>query len=281
MASRAAALAALALVACAAQAREEPLWEAGVGVAALHFPDYRGSDQSRNYALPVPYFVYRGNHFKADRNGLRGILLDSDRVDLDFSVGASLPVSSDKNRARAGMPDLKPSVELGPSIEVNLWETKDQRMRVELRTPLRGAISVEKSPRYVGTQFFPHVNIDIHDFAGFPGVDFGALVGPVFTDSRYNRHYYSVAAQYATPTRPAYEARGGFAGTEFIMGASKRFPNYWVGAFVRYDVLQGAKFESSPLVTSKRYLAGGIGISWILGRSEKKVPVNPWGDGLR
>jgi len=90
-----AALAALAGTgAVRAQSETEPLWEAGVGVGAVDFPDYRGASQSRLYALPVPYFVYRGKFLQADRRGVRGVFLDTERVDLNMSVGASLPVDS-------------------------------------------------------------------------------------------------------------------------------------------------------------------------------------------
>ena len=269
------------LASTAAQARDEPLWEAGLGVAALHFPDYRGSEQSRTYGLPAPYFIYRGDLFKADRNGVRGILFNSDRVDLNLSIGASLPVDSSKNRAREGMPDLKPSVELGPSLEYNLWRESDQRARVDLRMPLRGAVTLESSPRYVGAQFYPHVNLDLHDPLGQAGWNLGVQGGPVFTDSRYNRYFYEVAPEFATAQRPAYTTGGGFAGTQFLVALSKRFPKFWVGGFARYDSLAGAKFEDSPLVTSKRYIAGGIGISWIFGESSKRVPVNEYGDTPR
>ena len=85
-----AAVAALAIVPLRALAADEPLWEAGLGVAGLHFPDYRGSSQSRDYVLPAPYFVYRGEFLKADRHGLRGIFFRTDRLDLNLSVGASL-----------------------------------------------------------------------------------------------------------------------------------------------------------------------------------------------
>lgn len=275
------ALAGVALVATPAQAREEPLWEAGLGVAAIHFPDYRGSNESRTYGFPSPYFVYRGDFLKADRNGIRGILFNNDRLDLNLSVGASLPVRSSENRAREGMPDLKPSIELGPSLEVNLWRTPDRRAKVDLRFPVRGAISIESDPRYVGTQFFPHVNLDLHDPLGQAGWNLGMLVGPVFTDKRYNRYFYEVRPEFATATRAAYSPGGGFAGTEFIVGLSKRFPKFWVGAFARYDTLRGARFEDSPLVTSKKYVAGGIGFSWILGQSAQKVRVNEYGDDAR
>lgn len=263
--------AALALAAPAAQAADLPLWEAGLGVAALAFPDYRGSSQSSTYVLPAPYFVYRGEIFKADRHGLRGIFFKTDRLDLNLSVGASLPVDSEDNRARAGMADLKPSVEAGPSLDIHLWRTRDQRSKLDLRLPLRGAVTIESDPRYIGLQFFPHLNFDVQDPAGMGGWNLGLLAGPVFTDSRYNRHFYAVPRESATADRPAYEPGSGYAGMQFIVALSKRFPKFWIGGFARYDTLRGAAFEASPLVTSKRYAAGGIGISWILGESSQRV----------
>ncbi len=262
----------------AAAAREEPLWEAGIGVAALGFPDYRGSDHSRAYAFPAPYFVYRGDFLKADRYGLRGVFLKTERLDLNLSLGASLPVRSSDIAVRAGMPDLKPAVEIGPSLAITAWRSPDQRMKLDLRLPVRGAITVESQPRYIGVQFFPHLNLDVHDPAGFAGWNLGLLAGPVYTDQRYNRYFYEVQPQYATAERPAYSPGGGFAGTQFIAALSKRFPKVWIGGFVRYDSLGGARFESSPLVASKRYLAGGIGVSWVLGESSQRVPASRFKD---
>ena len=63
------ALSVLVLTSSAVQAEEKPLWEAGIGVAALSFPSYRGSDQTNNFLMPVPMFSYHGDFFKADRHG--------------------------------------------------------------------------------------------------------------------------------------------------------------------------------------------------------------------
>jgi outer membrane scaffolding protein for murein synthesis (MipA/OmpV family) len=259
-------------------AREEPLWEAGVGVAGLHFPDYRGSEQSRNYALPVPYGVYRGEFLKADRYGLRGVFLKTDHVDLNVSVGASLPVDSRDNRAREGMPNLRPSLELGPSLQLTMWRSDDARVKLDARFPLRGAMTVESSPRFIGSQFFPHLNVGVLDPAGMDGWRLGFLAGPVYTDRRYNRYFYEVPAAYATASRAAYEPGAGYAGMQVLGALSKRFPKFWVGGFVRYDTLRGAAFEASPLVTSKRYFAAGFGVSWIFAESSQRVTVNELGD---
>lgn len=264
-----------------ALADEEPLWEAGVGLTVLDFPDYRGSSQSRAYVLPFPYFIYRGEFLRQDRNGLRGIFFRNDAFDLNMSVGASLPVDSTKNRAREGMPDLRASVEFGPSLDLRVWEAPDRRARLELRMPLRGAITIESHPRFIGGQFSPHLNLDVADPFGQQGWNLGMLAGPVFTDGRYNRYYYEVSPEFATPRRPAYTTGGGYAGMQYVVALSKRYPKFWMGGFARYDTLGGSVFESSPLVTSKRYVAGGIGIAWILGESRERVPVNALGEPRR
>ena len=270
------------LLATSAAAYEAPLWEAGLGVAGIYFPHYRGSDQSRGYVLPAPYFVYRGDFFKADRHGVRGIFFRNDRLDLNMSVGASLPVDSEDNRAREGMPDLKPSLEFGPSLEVNLWRAADRGAKLDLRLPLRAAFTVESSPRFIGGQFFPHANVDIADPFGASGWNLGLLAGPVFTDSRYNRYFYEVPLENATAARPAFSDTGnGYAGMQFLVALSKRFPDFWVGGFARYDTLKNAAFEDSPLVTSKRYAAAGIAISWIFKTSPQMVPVTDRGEAYR
>ena len=71
-------------------AEEKPLWEFGAGVGALGFPDYRGSDEARIYPIPLPYFVYRGKLFKADREGMRGKLFESPNLDLNISLNATM-----------------------------------------------------------------------------------------------------------------------------------------------------------------------------------------------
>ena len=252
-------------------AAEKPLWELGAGISALSFPDYRGSDQSSLYAIPFPYFVYRGTFLKADRNGIRGTFFDSDRIELNLSVGASLPVNSDENPARQGMPDLQPTVELGPSLDLNLWRTPDRRTRLDLRLPVRTAVTVQGGMDDIGWVFSPRLNLDITDVAGLAGWNLGLLAGPMYGSERNHDYFYTVAPQYATAGRPAYEAKGGYAGSQFLMSVSKRYPKYWLGAFARWDSLKGAVFADSPLVKSENYFAAGVGIAWILGESSTRV----------
>ncbi len=254
----------------APRARPLPLWEWGLGIGAVSFRDYRGSDTTHAYPVPVPYFVYRGRYLQADRNGLKTKLLHQDRVELNISLDATTPVRN--NAAREGMPQLRPTVEAGPALEVHLWRSDSEKAKLDVRLPVR-AVSTVGSPGFIGWFFAPNVNLDIVNPAGFRGWNLGLLTGPLFASGRYDQYYYSVAPRYATPQRPTFQASGGYAGTQVLASLTKRYPKFWTGAYLRYDTLTGASFEKSPLVKSHGYWSAGIGIAWMIGHSARLVEV--------
>lgn len=253
-------------------AEQLPLWELGAGAAAISFPDYRGSDERTNYLLPLPYFVYRGEFLKADRQRVRGLFFKSNRAELDVSISGSVPVKSDNNRARRGMPDLDPSLEIGPSLNLKLYDSADTNHTLELRLPLRAVLASDfHYVKYQGLVFHPQLNLDNRNFLGYHGLNLGLAVGPFFASQRYHQFVYGVDPAFATPERPAYRGRGGYGGTQFIAALSKRFPSYWVGSFIKYDNMTGAAFDDSPLTKSKNGFTAGIGISWVFSESKTRV----------
>ncbi|HYM41826.1 MAG TPA: MipA/OmpV family protein [Steroidobacteraceae bacterium] len=252
--------------ACAGQ---QPLWEFGLGAGVLIFNDYRGADTTHAYPVPLPYFIYRGKLFESDREGLRGKLFHQDRVELNLSVNGTTPVRN--NSARSGMPDLRPTLEIGPSLNTRLWRSADRRLQLDLRLPARAAFTIEARPGGIGWYYAPHLNLDIAQYAGPEGWKLGLLAGPLFAQHRYDNYFYGVAPQYAVPGRPAYEAPGGYAGTQTLVSLTRRFPGYWFGAYLRHDSLAGASFAASPLVSRSSYWSGGLGFAWMLGRSQRMV----------
>lgn len=246
-----------------------PLWEIGLGVAGLHLPDYVGSSQSSNYALPLPYIVYRGRFLKADRDGARAVLYDARRVSVDLSLAASTPTRSNRDAARAGMPNLSGTAELGPNLNLTLAGSRADHWKLDLRLPVRGAFTLQHSPRFIGTTFSPNLNLDLGGVGG--AWNLGMLTGPLFAERRYNRYFYGVDPVYATSTRAAYDAHGGYGGWRLVTAASRRFDDMWVGAFVRYDNLHGTAFQDSPLVTRRSALTFGVGVSWVLKTSSEMV----------
>lgn len=269
----AAALAAL-LLPPAARAEERPLWEAGIGPVFLYLPDYRGADEGRGYVYPFPYIVYRGDRFKVDREGIRGIFFQSDRVELDVSLYGTPPIDSSENSARQGMPDLDATVEVGPVLDIVLARDRkiDYNYRLRLRLPARAVIATDFSHwQNQGWVFYPHLNLDLRPefLGGRWNVGFNA--GPLYGTRKYHEYFYGVPTQFATPERPAYEARGGYSGLTLLGAISRRFDKFWVGAYVRYDNLSSAVFDSSPLVKQNYALAGGIAIAWVFAESGIKV----------
>ena len=250
----------------------EPLWELGLGVAAVRFPDYRGSDQSSTYALPLPFVAYRGRFLRADRDGARAILFADRRIVVDMSLSASVPTKSNHSDARQGMPDLAGTFEVGPNLNIELWQSGDRRLKVDLRLPLREAITLQTAPKAIGVTFSPHLSLDVRGFAG--RWNLGLLAGPLYADRRYHGYFYSVAREFATATRPAYDAPGGYAGWRATTALSRRVGNAWLGGFIRYDGLHGAAFAPSPLVRRDSSFTAGIGVSWIFAVSGQRVVID-------
>ena len=251
-----------------------PLWELGGGATVLRVPDYRGSEEVRNYVFPLPWFVYRGEIFRADRDGLRAQLFNSPRFDVNLSVNGSVPVDSDRNRARQGMEDLRPILELGPLLNVHLFGAPNTQYQLDLRVPVRAAFTIRSGVEYVGYVTAPQLNLDMR----FPSPtapdrwNIGLLIEAPFSDRKLHNYFYGVSAADATATRPQYSARSGYGGWQTLAAMSRRTERWWIGGFIKYDNVGGAVFADSPLVTQKRQWSGGIALVYIFARSATQVP---------
>jgi outer membrane protein len=271
--------ASLALLLCAsaslAHAELRPEWEFGVGATAFSLPDYRGSDESRAYLLPFPYVIYRGDKLRVDRQGVRGVFFESERVEFDLSLSATPPVDSDKNRARQGMPRLDPTLEIGPRLNVKLIGERARDWALNLRMPVRAVIATDLShAEGAGYVAYPHFTFDTRP-AFFGGRwNLGLQAGALFATRKYHSYFYAVEPQFATLERAAYAASGGYSGTLALASITRRWPRYWVGAFARYDTLKGAAFESSPLMRRDYSVMAGVAFAWVFAESERKVEVD-------
>ncbi|MCX5848385.1 MAG: MipA/OmpV family protein [Deltaproteobacteria bacterium] len=262
------------LLPASAICEEKPLWEIGVGLGLLQIPDYRGSDENRLYLLPYPYLVYRGDILKVDEQRISGQIFKTDRILLDFSIFGSVPVKSSNNSARAGMPDLDPTFELGPALKIKLWESKEDKYKLDMTLPVRAFFSTDfSSVRHEGWVFSPRINFVKDDLIPDTGLNLGLSVGPMFADSGYHDYYYAVEPAYATAVRPAYSAGGGYSGSTLTVGLSKAYKQFIFNAFVSADFLQRASFEDSSLVKRETSIMSGVNVSWIFFKSAKTVTV--------
>ena len=255
------------------QAQELPLWEVGIGAGVLHLPYYRGVDQTRIYGIPFPYLKYRGEYLSIDEEGAHGRLFQSDNIKLELSLAGGVPVTSDGDSPRTNMPDLDPTAELGPSLEIRCWQNHDHRRTLWLNFPLRSALSVNINKiAFQGWTFSPYVEYTVE--SPHPGDwKLGLAWGPLYADKAYHDYFYAVDPTYVTATRPEYSAAAGYSGNRVTLTLQRNIGDLWIGAFIRYDDLIGAAFIDSPLVNTHHYLASGLGFTWIISKSETMVSV--------
>jgi len=255
-----------------AKCAEKPRWELGMGLTFLEMPDYSGSDETRPYLLPYPYFIYRGDSLKIEKDSISGRFFKSDTISWDFSVFGRVPVNSSKNAARQGMADLDPTFEIGPSLNIKLFENHQDHYKLSFILPVRAVFSTDFSSLHrEGWGFNPRLIFEKTDLIKNSGLNLGLSAGPMFADSSYNSYYYSVDPVYATSSRPAYAAGGGYSGSTLTVNLNKEFGRLLINTFVSVDFLQGAVNEDSPLIKRDNSVMYGVAASWIFLKSTKLV----------
>jgi len=253
---------ALLLLAGNAMAQEArkplPSLELGVGVSAIRLPNYRGSADSSSYVLPFPYIKYRGDRLRVD-GGAKGIIFESEDLLLTLSADITVPADDD-TRDREGMDKLDAIFEIGPALNYRFYPMQHSALWVDL--PLRFGYTVNSDFEHIGYVFGPRLSWRK------PATRLGESkirlsIGPLFADHRYHDYFYSVDDADATATRPAYEADGGYSGLRSEFTYSKRIGRYWLGGFIRYDDMNGAVIDDSPLVSDNETWTAGIALAWV------------------
>ncbi len=266
-----AAVCALLTVACAkhAEAGEEtlPLWELGVGAGGFSLPQYMGSDERYTIPFAFPYVIYRGEHWRVDRDGLRNRLFDSEKFSLEVSLSGGLPVKN-SNQARAGMPELHFTGEIGPKI--NWYISEKEHDSWVLKLPLRAAVNVQGD--YLGWVTDPKLTYSYHTLTPEGSLHAGFDIGVHYSSQLYHQTYYGVEPLYATADRPAYQAREGLHSV-FMKGRLRYSFNNKVALFagLQFRSLQGGIVHDSPLVKNNLYSTLGVGVIWLFSASDEVV----------
>lgn len=254
-----------------AQSSALPRWEVGISAAALYAPDYRGADEMRTRALALPYVVYRGERLRADRDGLRAELFEGNRVEFNFSAGLGLPVNSDRNTARRGMPEIDWVLEFGPAMNVRLASWDSGRNDLQLRLPVRAAFALDDGADYIGSVFSPNLRATFRGVPWAGGAQLRVSTGPIFATGDFHRFYYGVEPQFATATRPAYRPGAGYSGWDLSTSAVKVLGDWRLFGFAGLDVINGATFEDSPLIRRRSNWSVGLGFAYVIVQSGERA----------
>lgn len=251
----------------ASSVAQDTRWEAGVGLVGVTLPMYPGSSQDTNYLIPFPYLRLESKYLNVDQ-GIESRLFRSNKVRFSLSGGLGVPVNSAESNARAGMPNLDLVLQVGPSLDIIFDKSSQGAREFRLELPVRLAVATDfSSTRGVGWLFEPRLAYESkrRQKAGWA---YEATAGVRFATNKYHGYYYNVDPQFATATRPAYVAPGGYSGlfTDLIASWRKRSLIYF--AWIRYQYLGGVAYEDSPLFEDDNYWFLGIGLNWIYAESK-------------
>jgi MipA family protein len=245
-----------------------PLWEYGVAGLAAHLPHYRGSSEYSSYLLPLPYFIYRGESFQADRDGLRGIFWRHGPFESDLSLAGNPPVPGD-NPVRDGMPERDALVELGPALRGYLY-SHGERDALFFQANLRAAFSLGFASGMAYQGVISDLALVYRDARTLRAqrIFFHLSAGVQGGDSRLHEYFYEVAPAYATPARPEYQAGAGYGGLQISGSVVKELTRgLQLGGYLRWVHSGGAAFADSPLVQTDNNLVLGAMLLVRLGES--------------
>lgn len=239
-------------------------WRFGVGVAAAqNIPHYIGSDETRNFVLPVPYISYQGPKLSIGQGGIVGKLFRSERWFLSLSLSGAIPVNSDSNNARRGMDDLDAVFEYGPSLKYYFLgtDTNPNALFIDLnfreaRTLEFDTLDLSSSPSLALRQKF-----DKPVWGG--SLSWVLRYRLEYVSNRYADYFYSVPEQFSTSQRPTYRAKGGSAGYRVTTTWRWRKDHHLLGMFMAYADINQASYVNSPLVKTTHHLYGGLSYFWL------------------
>lgn len=252
----------------AQDAAAPPLWEIGgaaFGVSQLAYP---GSDQQVNRALPLPYFIYRGEVLRADRDtaGIRA--LKTDTLELDIGFAGSFGAGSGALDARRGMRELGTLVELGPRLKWRLGAAPGGG-RLTAEFPLRAVFDISDKAAHKGVSFEPRL---VYSGQSAGSWRYSATLGAIVADTGLAQTFYGVTPAEAIAGRPAYEAQGGLVAWRLGTSVSRSLGRDWnLFGFARLDSVAGAANESSPLVRRTTGASVGVGVTYTWTRSAQRA----------
>jgi len=229
----------------------------GLGLGAMFYPDYMGSNNDNTLFIPYPYVSYKSDKLNIDRRGLQRKFFSHGDFALELSAAGSLPVSS--SGAREGMSDLDPALELGPALIYTVYQNDDLSLKLDL--PLRAVLSTDfKGVDYRGYVYELRGELE---YKFYDDYILQFHTGFMWADAKYHNYLYGVGANDITTSRTAYQAKAGYTAYKTSLGISKRFENIWAGAFARHYSLNESSIKESPLTERNSALYTGVFVAYI------------------
>ncbi|WP_394175103.1 MipA/OmpV family protein [Thalassotalea litorea] len=252
----------------------DPVWEAGLFAAYFSNALYPASADSQQKLLPVPFFIYRGEHLRIGDDAIvRAVAVEKERIKVDLSMAGAFNSSSSDSPVRAGMPDLDFLFEIGPQVSLRMNDSKDSEMWLNLQ--LRSVFSTDFGGfdhiDHRGYVFEPEISWESEHF-GYQNLTFYVSAAPLFATEKTHDYFYQVAPEFATGSRPEYDASSGYLGSKFAASLKYEYDqDLTVFAGARLGLWRGSANSDSPLYQEPVTYGIGVGVKWRLLVSKDKV----------
>jgi len=253
----------------------EPLWEWNLAAFGRYGPAYPASEEQQFNLIPLPFPVYRGKIFRLGEdtdNPIKSRIFRTDRIKLDFSFDLNFSSDSDDIDAREGMPDLDLMLEVGPELELR-FNRKPLLGGAWFFTPnLKLATSFDGlDPSYRGLIFSPEFQYRIKLAEQRSKIKL--KLTPAFATKDYMEYYYQVDPQFATAQRAAFDADGGYLGTDLSLSWRHSLTDSFdIVVGTRVALHQGATNDDSPLFTEDFTTSVYGAFLWKFWESETRAP---------
>jgi outer membrane scaffolding protein for murein synthesis (MipA/OmpV family) len=231
-------------------------------------PDYPGSDQERFHYVAFPVLYYHGKVLRSDReDGARARVINRPIFGIDVSGGGAFPVETDDNRARSGMKSLGWLGEFGPRAFARLVDNKGQQWRAFVTA--RGAMSARASEFKQRGVLVASGLLFEHKRFLVPELSWYSRLSAQWASQEFNHYYYSVPDQYASATRPAYDARAGYHGTWLTAGLSYEVGDFIFSGGTSMVSVKGSANSASPLMRDDLNWSFFVGCAWFFYHSDE------------
>jgi len=251
---------------------DKALWELNLAAFGRYGPAYPASEDNQVDVVPLPFPVYRGKILRVGDSTEKPVttrLFRRDRIKLDLDFGLNFPVDSKDVDARTGMPDLDLLAEAGPELELQFVKAPGDVGKMFLSLQLRGALSFDGiDPSWQGT--IASTELKYVRPLNSNRTEFIIRLTPEWASSDYMDFFYSVAPEFATEDRAAYDADSGYLGTKLAFSIKHKFTDsFQLRSGIRFGFYQGASNEDSPLFTQDTTTSVYIAFLWKVWESER------------
>jgi len=264
--------------------QSRPRFEAGLAWGYFNGFDYPGSTDPNRRQLAFPYFIYRSERFRIAGPSVSAIAIEKPRLRLDWSVAIAPNASSEENSARDGLEEIDVLFEVGPQL---IWRVMEKTLstgdalQIDWSTKLRGVLGVDcgslkKCPGIEerGLVGETQLGVRLRGVLGNPNVTLFTVFSASAATERLQDYFYEVGPEFVTPTRPAYDAKGGLLSLNAGAGVALRLPykvRLFFGAFNGF--YSASVNRDSPLHEAVQSTTAVVGLVWNIAQSKSRVNI--------